>query len=579
MTRMITLACFVLAGASAFAFGGPDEFGGYASTHIVVRIDRGVGLRDLPWGGVWSTSAEIAFAATRWGVTGVRPFAPTGYKHQALAERLGLTRTYLLDVPKGTQVVRMASDFATAAGIEFAELDGIGGIAYVPNDPNIANCWGLNNTGQSGGTPDADIDAFEAWDTFRGSDNIILAVLDTGVDPNHDELRNKTVQGRNTNNNSNDTMDRHSHGTHCSGTAAAWGDNARGFAGVSFGGLVMPMKVLTDGGSGSEAQCGAGMVWAADNGAHVLSMSLQYYTGSTGFRDSVNYAWNAGCILIAAAGNGQGQVVAFPARFDNCRAISATNHNDVLAGFSNYGAQIDVCAPGDNVYSSVLNNGYAYYSGTSMATPHTSGLAILLWSYDRTLINGEVWELIRSTAEDKGPSGWDNRYGWGRINADLAIRKAAIPRVIANGYSVLRGHHAAGDLNSLKESDNGRFVVQAQLPQSASDPYVRVLLTSTVPSGTVTSFRFVSEARATLPGIEEVVEFFNYDMNRWDVVARRTLRNTDSVDVVRLSAGFAAYMDGAGRNVQARLSYRPLFSLGVGWEVAIDEARWTVTRS
>jgi subtilisin family serine protease len=569
--------CTALAAISAASHAAqprfaPDAFGGYPTTHILVRFDRGV-QPVARLGTVRTGVPAIDWLAARWNVTAADPFAPFGFRDRALADRIGLSRTFLLRVPKGTNVIRMAREFHAAPGVEYAELDAIGGIAYTPNDPNIRNCWGLNNTGQTGGIADADIDAFEAWDTFTGGSNVILAVIDTGVDPNHPELAGKIVPGWNTNNNSPDTMDRFGHGTHVAGTAGAWGDNNVGFAGVSFGLRIMPMKCLTDGGSGTESQCGASMIWAADQGADLMNMSLQYYGGSTTFRDAVDYAFNKGVLLIAATGNNQGRRVAWPAKFDNCQGIGASTHTDAIAGFSNYGPEVDVAAPGENVYSCTPNNSYAYYSGTSMASPHTAGAAGLLWSFDRTLLNTEVFERIRSTAEDRGSSGFDERFGWGRINVQNAIAQVAQNRRVASSFAVQRGTLVSGNVNALGASDDQRLRVRAALPFLAGDPYLRVLVSANLPQAPTSSLRFVLESSSSLPATNRIVEFFNFEANAWEQVAASDGSTSDKWVVARVQN--PARFVSSSLEVRARFSSSPLITLGADWTVDIDEMRWS----
>ncbi len=403
------------------ALAGPDVFGGYPTTHLLVRFQPGV-EPDVFSDGAPTGEADLDAAFQRWGVTHATPFLVVPAQNKALAARLGLDRTWLIHVPQGTDTPRMMAELNRFPGlIEFAELDGIGGIAEViPNDPDFSRLYGMHNTGQTGGTPDADIDAPEAWDLFTGEDNVTLAVIDSGVDGTHVELASKMVPGRNTNNNSDDTRDACPHGTHVAGTAGAIGNNGIGVAGVSWGVKIMPIRVLS-GCGGTEAQCAAGIVWATDHGAHIGTMSLQYYTGADVFRDAVEYAYQSGVLLIAANGNGRGRLVAFPAKFEHCMGISATTDDDTLAGFSNYGPECDVSAPGDSVWSLENGGGYSFKSGTSMATPHTSGLASLMLSYNPGLSPDEIEQILKDTSDDKGAPGWDEQFGWGRINARQAL--------------------------------------------------------------------------------------------------------------------------------------------------------------
>lgn len=401
----------------------PDAFGGYASTHIVVKFQPYVEPTDAAF-------VELQALAGKWGVQEMRPVLGFQPRHADLAAKYGLDRYYVIEVPEGTDTPTMVADYAALSDlIEIAELDGVGGVAdTIPNDPSFGQQYGLHNTGQviqgSTGTVDADIDAPAAWDLHTGTGDITLAVVDSGVNA-HTNFSARLITGWNTvqDNNTNTTDFDCPHGTHVAGIAGATGNDALGVAGVNWGVTLQSVKVLT-GCFGNETDCGEGLMWAADNGANICTMSLQYYTGITFFSDAVNYAHDAGLLLIAATGNNQGRLVAFPAKFANCMAVGATNNKDVVATFSNYGPETDVSAPGENVYSTYYPNTYSYLSGTSMATPHVSGLASLIWSYNPTLTNDEIEQILKDTSEDKGTVGWDEKYGFGRVNAYEALLAA-----------------------------------------------------------------------------------------------------------------------------------------------------------
>jgi len=198
-------------------------------------------------------------------------------------------------------------------------------------------------------------------------------------------------------------------------------------AGVTWGANIMPVRVV-DGCTGFVSQLATGIVWAADNGADVLNMSLQYYNLSTGesqsLQNAINYAYGLGAVLVAAAGNNnQGGigVLAFPARLNNVLAVTATDHNDVFASFSNSGPQADLAAPGKDIRSTWIGDGYAYQFGTSMASPYVAGAAALLWSYEPSLSPLQLIDLIRYSADDRGIPGWDSQYGEGRLNIARAF--------------------------------------------------------------------------------------------------------------------------------------------------------------
>jgi len=295
----------------------------------------------------------------------------------------------------------------------------------------------MDNSGQTAGSVvDADIDAVEAWSIHTGNPGTVtIAIIDSGVSP-HSEFGSRLIEGRNTAFGADPalTWDSCPHGTHVAGIAAATGNNGIGVAGVTWGANIMPVRVLT-GCNGSVADLAAGITWAVDNGADVLNMSLQYYNLSipeaTNLQSVANYAHSLGAVLVAAAGNnniGGVGVVAYPARLNNVLAITATDHADVFGSFSNHGPQVDLSAPGKDIWSTWVGNAFTYQFGTSMAAPLVAGVVALMWSHEPELAPAQLVELIRTTSDDLGVPGWDSFYGEGRLNAWKAL--SAIPCVI-----------------------------------------------------------------------------------------------------------------------------------------------------
>ncbi|MBI1825372.1 MAG: S8 family serine peptidase [Planctomycetes bacterium] len=432
----------------------PDEFGGYASTHIVVKLksstENGLAAfrtlfrtgRDVdprPW-----LSPQFQRLTGSWRATLMRPFRSETFGDPNLAAKHGLDRTYVIEVPPGTDTPAMARSLAALSDeVEVAGLDGIGGVAadqLIPNDTNFGLQYAMDNTGQTGGTPDADIDAVEAWAIHTGDPGTVtIAIIDSGVSP-HTEFGSRLIAGHNTDNVFTPTLttDGCPHGTHVAGIAAATGNNSLGIAGITWGANIMPVRVL-NGCSGFVSSVANGIIWAADHGANVGNMSLQFYGLSASdrqlFQNALDYAHDRGMAMFCAAGNdnqGGSGVVAYPARLHNCLAVSATTDQDLFADVgtsttgwrSNYGPQVEISAPGDRIYSTLPSNSFAFLSGTSMATPHVTGVAALLKSYDPTLTNDDLRDLIIANVDDKGPFGWDDHYGYGRLNAYNAIVSA-----------------------------------------------------------------------------------------------------------------------------------------------------------
>ena len=279
-----------------------------------------------------------------------------------------------------------------------------------PNDPNLNNQYGLTA-----------IRAPQGWDTTTGSAAVIIAVVDTGVALSHPDLAGKIVAGYDFVNNDEIAQDDNGHGTHVAGIAAASSNNGTGIAGASWGARIMPIKVLNANAGGSFSNVAAGIIWATDHGAHIINLSLGGTSHSTTFQNAIDYAYSNGVTLVAASGNAGSSFVLYPARYPNVIAVGATDSSNNLAFFSNYGAEIDVVAPGVNIYSTWLGNLYQNDSGTSMSTPYVAGLAAILRGIPESGSPANLAWAIKSTALDLGVPGRDNFYGDGIIQMDAAI--------------------------------------------------------------------------------------------------------------------------------------------------------------
>ncbi|RIW28554.1 peptidase S8 [Bacillus salacetis] len=257
-----------------------------------------------------------------------------------------------------------------------------------------------------------------AWDYTRGSSGQEIAILDSGVDYNHPDLDGKTIRGYDFVDNDYYPMDLNGHGTHVAGTAAAETNNGTGIAGMAPNTRILAVRVLDANGSGSLADIADGIRYAADQGAEVINLSLGCDCSTTTLKNAVDYAWNKGSVVVAAAGNDGVSTTFEPASYANVIAVGAVDSNDRRASFSNYGSWVDVTAPGVDIAATVPNNGYAYMSGTSMASPHVAGLAGLLASQGRT--NVQIRAAIEQTADPI--SGTGTYFEHGRINSYDAVR-------------------------------------------------------------------------------------------------------------------------------------------------------------
>jgi thermitase len=315
-----------------------------------------------------------------------------------------------------------AKKYMGIKGVKFAEPNYRVDILSTPNDTLYAQQWAPIKTYAPAG-----------WDTERGDTNPVpLAVVDTGVDKNHPDVNDKLLPGYDFYNNDSDPDDDNGHGTHVSAIAAAETNNSEGVAGISWGAKVMPVKVLNSSGSGTDLTVSKGIIYAADNGAKVINLSLGGGYSDT-MKSAVDYAYNKGCVIVAAAGNSGNNSYLYPASFDNVISVAATDSNDLRASFSNYNDKVDVAAPGVSILSAVLNGGYQSWSGTSMASPHVAGLAALVLSKDPSLTNQQVDQLIKQTADDVNGQtypGNDVYLGAGRINVSRALGNNSPPQPV-----------------------------------------------------------------------------------------------------------------------------------------------------
>ena len=308
--------------------------------------------------------------------------------------------------------------------VEFAEPDYAVHALVTPNDPYFHIQRGLSK-----------IQAPEAWEAATGSSEIIIAIVDTGVDLSHPDLNDKIVSGWDFVNDDSSARDDHGHGTHVAGIAAAETNNALGVAGLSWGAQIMPIKVLDQSGDGYYSDVANGVRYACNHGAKIINLSLGGDNPSQALREALVDVLQQGCLVMAAAGNSGQDSLDYPARYAETIAVAATDQNDGRASFSDYGPEIDLAAPGVGIYSTVWappnQHTYEYKSGTSMSTAYVSGLAALIWSCGPQLDNTEVRGIMASTATDLGSVGWDSYFGYGRIDAAAAIDAAGLPPVVA----------------------------------------------------------------------------------------------------------------------------------------------------
>jgi subtilisin family serine protease len=438
-----------------------------------------------------------------------------------------LDNIYLLHVPMASDILSIVEEYVSCPGVVYAEPNSIGYPLGIPNDADFSVQWYLHNTGQVFyndsyyhlfGTPDADIDAPEAWDIETGSPDVVIAIIDSGIDYTHPDLAaniwNNTdeIPGNGIDddhnhyiddirgwyffaNNSNVT-DGHGHGTMCSGLAGAITNNGIGIAGVGCNCKIMPVRIADRYWSTTLVMASMGIRYAADNGADICSMSFGFPFNNL-MKDMIDYAYGKGVFLCAAAGNSNTSTKFYPAAYDNVTAVAMTNQNDSRcspedwnqSGWgSNYGEWVDIAAPGNAIYSTMptyhviwndngFTQNYAWCTGgTSFSSPMVAGVAALLLSKDPSLTPDQVKALLCGNVD---PYNSTEYIGTGRLNAQKALTALhssvdvkikgglGVKMVIANnGLSNVTDvtwqiHVEGGILGMINKTKNGTIDISA----------------------------------------------------------------------------------------------------------------------
>lgn len=435
----LVLGTAAIAGVEPGAeFANPDVF-----VKTRVRVEVGVDLVDN-W--ILADADGALSALPLEGIRFATPAAASRATHEVLARTIGLDRWLRIQLEPGADREAILAAIKAIPIVEYAEIDGVGGLASGIDDPDdtfFSLQWGMSNTGQLvagvAGVPGADVRAREAWELSTGGDVIIVATLDSGA-YEHIDLDDRIVPGWNIPQDSSNTNDVCvSHGTHVAGIIAAIGNNATGVAGMCWNARIMPV-IVVDPCSGYESWAADGLVWAVDQGADAVNISLQYYTGTEYFHDAIQYAAGLEVPLIAATGN-YADTIAYPAKWDETIAVGAIANTDIRWSGSNFGTEIDLVAPGHDVYSTQLVASYGMKSGTSHAAPHVTGMVALLLSHDPSLTNDAIRDILLSTARDISLSGFDEATGWGCLNARAALEVIFPPEPDAdlNGDGIVSG--------------------------------------------------------------------------------------------------------------------------------------------
>jgi len=353
------------------------------------------------------------------------------------------------EIPAAADTAQILAHLRTLDGVVCAQANHVYRLHYAPNDPDLDGQYALTK-----------IKAFDAWDIERGTANVPVAVIDTGIDYNHADLAanmwfnsgedinyNGSIDAGDYNglddddngfiddirgwdftdapnypdggdylDRDNDPVDKMGHGTAVAGIIAAQADNGIGIAGLAHNCKIMNLRAFTDGGNGEEDDVASAILYAINNGARIINMSWGDVYVSRLMDDIIRYGASRDIIMIASAGNSSTTAIHYPSAFPGTISVGSTDDQDRLAGFSNYGPSMDLVAPGENIYTTAPDDKYAAKNGTSFSAPYISAAAALLLSRDPDLSAEAVRSLLTSSADDLGEAGIDKYYGAGRLN-------------------------------------------------------------------------------------------------------------------------------------------------------------------
>jgi len=545
-TLPITVLCIILlwgsaALVSAETLNGVEILSGQWRGQQIEYLDREILLMLQPN----KSQAEFEQFIEGYPVEIVREADKWGFMKLKAQERSGL--------------FELIEEIDQMSIIRYAEPNMVDRTFVIPNDSLFNTQWHYHNTGQvpPGGTPDADIDAPEGWDIGTGSDTIIVGVLDSGIpiqggSLSHPDLDDPSrfILGQDVISLDMEPLDDNGHGTHVSGTIGAETNNGIGVAGVAWNVKIMAIKVFNSSGSGSHEYFRDGCIYGVDNGCKVLNYSGGGSAGETK-EHGVAYADSNDVVVCAAAGNNnQGSVSwpgAYSVSYDNVICVSSTNTNDASSSFSSIGPEVTVAAPGgtgspfdaDDIQSTFPNypcylttnyglpQTYGPLAGTSMATPHVAGFAGLILSMNPSLTPDSVRQIMINTADDLGPAGFDNQFGWGRINVfnalsqmgSIIITHSPLPdtRDSLNDYEVSAVIWSMTDLVAdsllLYYEINSIWDEDTLLPTGAEDEY-HAFIPAQSPGTTINYYLYAQN----IDGDADTTDTYTFSVLDYDII-------------------------------------------------------------
>ncbi|MBU0679142.1 MAG: S8 family serine peptidase [Verrucomicrobia bacterium] len=456
----ISVLLFLLTSIIVSASEAFDPLNDYAEDHIIVKFRPGA----APAGGMQSQDVSAAAAVDLLGLPAGAELSETKFGRLTRAKKSGgdlqggsdaldLTRHVLLKLPAGMTVEQCLADLKNNPALEYAEPDYIAtGGEMIPDDTDFGDQWQHLNTVNS----NADMRTTFAWDITQGSTDVVVAVLDTGLNTNLTDFLGRTISGYDFVNNDDNPADDHNHGTTVSGTLGATGNNANQLAGVDWNCRIMPVKVLNSGNSGTYVDIADGIDWAVANGADVISMSIGGSSADITLSNAVMNAVANGVVFICITHN-YNTAVYFPGSMHTLITLGASENDDERWTSSCYGPQTDLIAPGASIRVILKNGTLSTWSGTSYACPLTAGTAALIKSFRPELEQRDMEQILRKATVDEvgriaeDVQGFDNYHGSGRLDIYAALR------IITNmGDGVFRTQYTIDGNLTLQEQTHGK---------------------------------------------------------------------------------------------------------------------------
>ncbi|MDW2886326.1 S8 family peptidase [Exiguobacterium artemiae] len=413
---------------------------------------------------------------------------------------------YTLDIPSGKTMKNYINELKAQPEVVRVETDYRLKHLYTPNDSD----FDLQSQHEN-------IETQKAWNKTKGSANVIVAVIDDGIDLYHEDLKNNIVSPYDIVEGSDETIPLGEHGTHVAGIIAGEIDNYTGGAGIAPKTKIMPLNVFEGDGAYSSDVIEA-IYHAVDHDADIINMSLGNYYYSWLYQEAIDYAHDSGLVIVAAAGNEETDEPSYPASYDHVVSVASTTPWDSPSYFSNYGPTIDVSAPGSYIYSTLPYDKYGEMSGTSMASPVVAGVAALIKANEPNLTGDQIVKRLIETSDDLGDKGKDDDYGYGRVNAAKAVNTSVYGPLLVDAFTD-QSMQVTGQLpydvsggiisvytssnkviGQVKQSQKGKFTIS--VPKQLGGLTLSVSIEDDLKNkSSVTTFKVIDKTSPTVPKV------------------------------------------------------------------------------